>query len=452
MALTNEQQAVFDDLENFIKSQKNYFVIKGYAGTGKTFLVDYFAENYTKNYKLAITAPTHKALKVMRRNAIGKYSAEFRTIHSLLGLKEQIDAYGNQRFVQDYKDDASVNEYDIIIIDEASMVSDELLIGSKYNTGLFDYIELYETKVIFVGDPAQIPPIGKTFSLPFDSDWIKNYSVKVGELDKIVRQAEGNPIIETTMKIRSALKRDIVLPIRKDKTDSAGHGVRFLGAGNKKELLQLLETYFTSEDFTNDADYVKIIAWRNKTVKAFNKLVRGFLFDNSKKIQVGEKLIANTPIFHYDEMGLERILFNTNDEFMVVGYEYQSVMWQNVSLKVYHTTVLDEEGNTKYINILHEDSQDDYQVIIDYMVESAKAEKKGSYQAAQKWQDFYRFKKEFADVNYNYCITAHKSQGSTYENVFVLESDIDANRKVYERNRIKYTAFSRPSKRLFIVD
>ena len=67
------------------------------------------------------------------------------------------------------------------------------------------------------------------------------------------------------------------------------------------------------------------------------------------------------------------------------------------------------------------------------------------------WGKFYEAKRMFADIGYNYAITAHKSQGSTYETAFVVESDIDIQRDIENRNRIKYTAFTRPSKRLVII-
>ena len=80
------------------------------------------------------------------------------------------------------------------------------------------------------------------------------------------------------------------------------------------------------------------------------------------------------------------------------------------------------------------------------------AEKRGSYKAAKRWKDFYAFKEFFADVSYAYALTVHKSQGSTFSNVFVVDPDIDQNKKVIEKNRIKYVAYSRPSSKLFILN
>jgi ATP-dependent exoDNAse (exonuclease V) alpha subunit len=75
-------------------------------------------------------------------------------------------------------------------------------------------------------------------------------------------------------------------------------------------------------------------------------------------------------------------------------------------------------------------------------------EKKG---ADKSWIKYYEFMRRYADVIYGYSITCHKSQGSTYTNAFVLEDDIDMNLNVVERNRIKYTAYTRASKKLYVL-
>ena len=76
--------------------------------------------------------------------------------------------------------------------------------------------------------------------------------------------------------------------------------------------------------------------------------------------------------------------------------------------------------------------------------------KKG-YDAKKAWVKYYEFMRQFADVGYNYAITCHKAQGSTYKNVFIIEDDIDTNQNIFERNRIKYTAYTRPTDKLFVI-
>jgi ATP-dependent exoDNAse (exonuclease V) alpha subunit len=100
-----------------------------------------------------------------------------------------------------------------------------------------------------------------------------------------------------------------------------------------------------------------------------------------------------------------------------------------------------------YIDILHESSQSEFNRIANNLKQIA-IEKKGK---EKSWVKYYDFLRRFADVSYAYAITAHKSQGSTYTTAFVLEDDIDVNIDVIERNRIKYTSYTRSSKKLYVL-
>lgn len=455
--LTSEQSEAFKGMVEFVENpEEKLFLLEGYAGTGKTYLISMFVEWYlaTKNKKVAMTAPTNKAVKVLKGS--GAYqdpNLHYSTIHSLLGLKERIDGYGNQLFVQDNMEDASAGEYDLIVIDEVSMLQDDLLVGSKVTTGLFEYARMFNLKLLFVGDPAQIPPIGRENCLPFREEDRQKYGIKRYTLTDIVRQSKGNPIIQVTLEVRNALGRDVVLPIREDNYNPDNlTGVFFMDYELKDEFNMLLREYFTSEEFKNDADFAKIVAYRNATVDAFNQKVRRMIYGKDVgKICIGEKLIANKPIISDLD---DSVIFTVNDEFEVVDFQVTEGNYKGAELTYYEATV--EEKNfmgskTKVIKIIHERSAEDYELILEHLKELALQERKGSWEAAAKWKDFFAIQKFFADVNYNYAITGHKSQGSTYANVFVLESDIDVNRKIKERNRIKYTAFTRPSERLFIV-
>ncbi len=107
------------------------FRVKGYAGTGKTFLITRFIEYVltmpSKHYQVAVTAPTNKAVKVLRDESEYTHTRlKFATIHSLLGLKEQIDAYGVVAFERDKREPSSLDSYEVLIVDEASMLADEL--------------------------------------------------------------------------------------------------------------------------------------------------------------------------------------------------------------------------------------------------------------------------------------------------------------------------------------
>ena len=101
---------------------------------------------------------------------------------------------------------------------------------------------------------------------------------------------------------------------------------------------------------------------------------------------------------------------------------------------------------SRYINVIHEDSEIAYKNLLEKARQKAMSTKKGI-----DWVIYFNLMKWSAEVMYGYAITAHKSQGSTYKNVMIMESDVDANNKIVERNRIKYTAYSRATDVLFVV-
>jgi ATP-dependent exoDNAse (exonuclease V) alpha subunit len=102
---------------------------------------------------------------------------------------------------------------------------------------------------------------------------------------------------------------------------------------------------------------------------------------------------------------------------------------------------------TNKIKVLHEDSEASYAKMLEELKQLAINRKSTG---PNLWIDFYDALKWPADIAYNYAITAHKAQGSTYENVFLMEDDINANQNIVERNRIKYTSYSRASHKLYV--
>lgn len=448
--LTPEQLERFNEMKEFIAKpgDGSTYVLRGYAGTGKTFTISALIEHVLSgtNKKVAMTAPTHKAVKVLGDTSkFESNKLEYATVHGLLALRQVIDNYGNQSFVQLNRDHAKVGEFGVLVVDEASMLADELFYL------LHDYSK--SVKIIFVGDPAQIPPVGMSESIPFNTAQQEKLRIQEGLLTTVVRQAADNPIIALTMKIRSAIGRDNVIPVRQNKFDANSlDGVFFLDNDDKDFFMGLLKTYFTSANFEQDSDYAKVICWTNKAVNTFNAVIRKMIYGSgATKICVGEKLIANKPITDVDG----NPLFNNNDEFEVDAFETVEATYKGWDLKFYDALVTQKSAGTMKshnIRIIHEESDAEYLKFLQDLISRARGARKGSWEAGAIWKEFYAVQEIFADVNYNYAITGHKSQGSTYQNVIVIESDMDSNRDIVERNRIKYTAFTRPSRKLFICN
>lgn len=451
LGLNKGQREAFNLLLDFVGSKdQSMFILRGYAGTGKTFLVKRLIQHISKyqpQCKIAVTAPTNKAVKVLSKtSSIKDYRITYQTIHKLLGLTEEITTDGKQKFTRKEFSTNEIYKYHYLIVDETSMLNDELFVE------LQRYCR--KVKIIFMGDPAQIPPVNKPDCIPFNPEKKIMYDFKEYTLTEIMRQAEGNPIVESSFVIRNNLQKQNPIPDIKTTLLENGTGVIRIDSSRSEDrdkAMKLFDEYFNCENFKRDADYSKIIAWRNETIDKTNAIIRKILYgDDIPRLVEGEKLIANKPI-----MEGEVVIFNTSDEFEVdefeIGTEQVKYDGKFERLSYYDTRVkaIDIEGKEYFrnINILHEKSFADFQRILNTLKDIA-IKTKG---ANRSWLRYYEFMRRYADVNYNYAITAHKSQGSTYRNVFIIEDDLNMNPDVIERNRIKYTAYSRPTDKLFIL-
>ena len=464
--LNSDQRSAFDELRSFIadKEDDTIYVLKGWAGTGKTYcvstLVRYVLETmHPKHnwYKIGVTGPTNKSVRVLKRTSgLKNPRILFQTIHKLLGLKERITDDGKQEFVSEGDFKPQIHSVRLLIIDEVSMLNDDL----------FQKILPFRDriKIICMGDPAQIPPVGRPDCIPFREELADFYRIKTLSLKTIMRQKEGNAIIESSVAIRSDLEAESnpIPPVTK--VNKAGEGIEFLNLNLpeiRKGFSEILATYYRTEAFKKDSEYVKIIAWRNKTVETMNSLIRGVIFGEDakgSKILIGEKLIANNPII---QEGV--VVLTTNEEFTVETFQIKKedlrfVVSDNpdeepyeIKIKYYEALVayLDDKDEVvkTWIEILHEDSEMEFNKLLMIMKRIAIL-KKG---ADKSWVVYYNLLRRYADVGYGYATTGHKSQGSTYNTTFVLEDDIDANWNIVERNRIKYTAYTRPSKKLYVL-
>jgi exodeoxyribonuclease-5 len=457
-SLNSDQLSAFEELVDFVNSsyadidQPDAIVLKGYAGTGKTYLVNKVIQYINRRYtarKVAATAPTNKAVKVLSETCSKETKATYITVHKLLGLKEDIDVNGRQKFIASNEENM-ISEFKYLIVDEVSMLNDDLCIELlKYKDKL---------KIVFMGDPAQIPPVNKEECLPFTVDQ-GGYNFKVLELKEIMRQKNGNPIIKASFTIRDNL--DMAQPITNLRTmvNSNDHGIIWFNSQNQRQLVKdCVKEFFKSSYYEQDPDYIKVIAWRNKTVDYMNKLVREALYGSDvKRFEPGENLIANGPIFarSYDPWNngyKYRVNYNTSDEFKISAVRIVQLQFEekykDAPLISWSGTFWELELEDKFdcLYVVHEDSQESYKELLSQARSQALKQKKKSY-----WVNYFNIMKWSANLAYNYAITAHKSQGSTYSNVILLEEDLDFNRKVVERNRIKYTAYTRAKHRLFIL-
>ena len=206
MALTPHQESKLREIIDAVKSGCKRIVLKGSAGTGKTFLSNELIEVFRKEIKkygtIYVTAPTHKALSVLRTKIEDKDYIEFQTIHSALQLQRYIDKQTGKQTFKRKKFNPKYPPFkgaSLIIIDEASMLSTEFVGENKVEgvvlnrepiLGYLNESNLSGIPIIFIGDDKQLNPVGEE-----DSPVFSKSDYKIVEIKEIIRQGAGNPII-----------------------------------------------------------------------------------------------------------------------------------------------------------------------------------------------------------------------------------------------------------------
>ena len=430
----------------------NVFTLSGSAGSGKSTCIKKILDEYDGN--IVVSAPTHKAKKVV----INTTGQEGKTLHSLLGLRPDLnlDDFNPNNPIFNPIALPKICDYSLVIIDEASMI----------NKGLFELIKkqtkgMY-TKIIFMGDPAQIPPVGEQDSIVFNPEDVNYY-----QLTKVERQKDSNPI----MFIYDALRENLTFPYdsfdKETRMNDKGEGVIF--TKDRNEFREMLFNSFKSKEYESDTDFCKVLAWTNKAVIKSNKLIRSNLFGlNSDIIEIGDVLMGYRSV---SKSKYQNIIENSADYKVVKKseltknkyglYGYQVQIRENLSSNSFSFEDIFIVDSNNYDN-LHRYAEEHDKLKFD-------AKRKKSL-----WNIYYKFRSEniiltsintyrdgsirekseviAKDMDYGFAITVHKCQGSTYNHVFILEYDINQNWSVKERNQIKYVAYTRPQMKAIVFN
>lgn len=433
ITLTDKQQEVYDD---FIDRVHNFpgrseCVLVGYAGTGKTTLVAEIVDSLHKGYNIAVTSPTHKANSVIRKMLIqnvglGAADAQVSTIHSFLGLKLVYEK-SRQVLKHDPQSKNSTSMVDVLIVDECSMISEELY------QHIVDQMFRVRRAIIFVGDSCQLPPVEAEGTIG-ESKLSPTFDVSVKyELTEVLRQALDNPIISIATSIRECIGTngdplaildttyglDTIIPIDDEQV--------FLDV--YKEMI--LEHKGSSKKIFDFVQENKIIAYTNYRVSLSNIYIRSELFDKHQDVEFvkGEPIVFDTVTENCPYMNQEIIQCPEVRKESFLGID----CWQ---FKL---------PNGNYILGVGPESKmglDDY---LDKLVK--KIERKDinpMTKRAYQWQDYYIIKNKINIINYPYATTAHKSQGSTFDNIWFDTDFIERIRNNDTKCRIIYTAMTRP--------
>lgn len=432
LKLTDKQQYIFDDFTDRVHNfaGKTEAVLAAPAGTGKTFTTAEIVKALCKGYNIAVTSPTHKANSVIREMLINnagltKEDAQVSTIHSFLGLKLVYEK-NRQVLKHDPQSKVSNSNVDVLIVDECSMISEELYQHIK------DQMWRVRRAVLFIGDRCQLPPVeeegrlGETKLSPTFDAPIKY------ELTEVLRQALDNPILAIATAIRECIGTN------KNPTDI------MLGAQNLSTIIpvenedEFLETYRlcitehknSSKKIYEFVNENKILAYTNYRVNLANVYIRSQLFDVPEEFTTGEPIVfesitENSPYVVQQIIQCPEVM---KDDFL--GFECWKFKLPNGSF-IY--------GVGPRTRIFMEAKLDDL---------VKKIERKDinplSNNRPYTWQDYYIIKNKLHIINYPYATTVHKSQGSTFDYTWFDTDFIDRIRCNDTKCRILYTAMTRP--------
>ena len=431
MKLTSQQQQVLDNIKTFLDSDVSVFILKGYAGTGKTTMIRTIIEEIKNREKKPILmAPTGRAARVLE----SKNSWEANTIHRCIYELDTIETKEGSddiRFIFPLKNKEDEANDHICIVDESSMigtreVQNELFefgTGSLLNDLLTYVAPNRGGKIIFVGDPMQLPPVGDNVSNALDEKYFEGIGIKamVAELTDVLRQGAGSAILGNAMKVRALIESQQRNNLFFDRNED--EVIDMEGYNMPSQLL----TLYPKPEIGQSV----IITFSNRQARDYNYAVRELLYPNQKHIVVGDILQVVSNNYKLDVMNGDFVkIVAINGET-----EYQSApVYINIGGKrIQHKIVLsfrnvrirldnDLEISCKIIENMLDDAEPNLTfaqiqaLYINFCMRYPQL-KRGS----QQFKEYLKADPYFnaLRVKYGYAITGHKSQGGEWNTVFV---------------------------------
>jgi ATP-dependent exoDNAse (exonuclease V) alpha subunit len=447
---TVKQDIFFQKIAEFITNSQTdeIFVLKGYAGTGKTTVVSTIVNNLIEvNKKYVLLAPTGRAAKV-----IANYSNKPAfTIHKKIYFPKKNSGGGVSFTLQPNK-----HKNTIFFIDESSMISDVNQESKLYENGsllddLISYVYSGENcKMILLGDTAQLPPVQLDISPALNTETLSmHYQKEVYsiEFDEVMRQEENSGILYNATELRELLKEFFF--------DSFKFKLRGF-----KDIIRLTDGY-DIQDAINQAysnysiEDTAFIVRSNKRANQYNQQIRSKILDKESELSTGDFLMVVKNNYFWlkdsDEAG-----FIANGDIVEVldirnikelyGFKFANVKIRMVDYpnqKPFETVLLLDTTVSESPALTYEESNKLYEEVMkDYENESTK------YKKFQKVKENEYF--NALQVKFSYAITCHKSQGGQWNTVFIeqpyLPNGIDK-----DYIRWLYTAMTRAKDKLYLI-
>ena len=442
---TNEQNDIITDISEFITTigNRSIYVLKGYAGTGKTTLVSSLVKSLPVVAKRhVLMAPTGRAAKVLAKYSKKAASTIHRKIYWIRTNKS-----GNTFITR--KENTHTNT--IFFVDEASMISEnnEKAFGNRsLLDDLIEYVyEGLDCKLILIGDTAQLPPVHLEVSPALNEEILERKSNKQiisRELTEVVRQKENSLILNNATLIREKIaKEDYTFP-------SIITNSEVIRINTGEDLQDALESAYSNNGINNTS----VICRSNKRANLYNQQIRTKIRWQENEISSGDMLmVVRNNYFWLDESSKAGFIANgdiimvtkINETIERYGFRFARASVEmvdypkekNLDLLLLLDTLTSESPTISY---------DQYQKLYKEISEDYKGQKEINKKI--KEDEFFNA----LQIKFAYAITCHKSQGGQWENIFVdmgyfTDQMLD---KAYLR--WLYTAITRATKKLYLIN
>ncbi|WP_276868629.1 ATP-dependent DNA helicase [Bacteroides heparinolyticus] len=447
---TPEQEFALKSLSGFLLAPRNeaVFLLRGYAGTGKTSLVAALVRTLDKlQQKSVLLAPTGRAAKVF--SAYAQHPAF--TIHKKIYRQQSFSNEMNNFSVND-----NLTTHTLYVVDEASMISNEGLSGSMFGTGrlLDDLVQFVYSgqgcRLLLMGDTAQLPPVGEEQSPALFADVLKDYGLEVLEADltQVVRQEQQSGILWNATRLRQLIAEESCYSLPK---------IRITGFADIKVLPgnELIDELSSCYD-CDGPDETIVICRSNKRANIYNSGIRAQVLWREDELNTGDLLMVAKN--NYFWTGKEKEMdFIANGETAVVRRmrrtrEMYGFRFADVTLSFPDRDDFELEVNL-LLDTLHTDApalpkaDNDrlfYTVLEDYSDVSSKRERMKKMKADPYYNAL--------QVKYAYAVTCHKAQGGQWKNVFLDQGYMTDDLLTPDYFRWLYTAFTRATGTLYLVN
>jgi len=446
---TGEQYGVLEKWSDFLFAQNNdsLFVLKGYAGTGKSSLVGAIVKTLNElNQKSVLLAPTGRAAKVF-----SAYSGQNAyTIHKKIYRQKEFSNEPSGFVLAD-----NLHKHTLFIVDEASMISNDGLDSSFFGSGrllddLIHYVYSGEgCRLVLLGDSAQLPPVSQPESPALELSVLQGYGLDIQSmtLTEVVRQAKTSGILTNATLLRKRMEKGRTGDFPK-LSAQAGADVQVV---NGEDLLETIQDAYHRDGLEETI----VITRSNKRANGYNNAIRNRIFYREEELTSGDLLMVAKNNYHWakDEKYMD---FIANGDLMEIvrvrrmqelyGFhfcdvtarfpDYETEMDLKILLETLHTDspALPKDLSDKLF----------YAILEDYADIPGKREK----MKKMKVDPFYNV----VQVKYAYAVTCHKAQGGQWKNVFLDLSYIPNDWLGIDFYRWLYTAFTRATEHIFLIN